>query len=132
MTPVSGSTSTIAACAPLEYVDCGTDTNADDSRPGSMPAGSANPGRGDAAIVAISPSVSPRPGAPRTPTRPSSSTRSSGAASSCDAATVSAFVLTSSAAFIADVPARTATRLANVPTPNGMPAVSPGTTLTWS
>ena len=71
-------------------------------------------------------------GAPLTNTRPSSISMSSGAASSSAAAARTSFVRTSRHASTIELPAVTALRLANVPTPNGTAAVSPPMTVTQS
>ena len=71
-------------------------------------------------------------GAPRTNTRPSSISRSSGAASSSAPAAARTFARTWPAASAIELPAVTPLRLANVPMPNGTPAVSPPVTVTQS
>ena len=71
-------------------------------------------------------------GAPRTQAMPSLISMSSAAASSNAAAAALSFSCTLSAAMWIELPALTALRLAKVPTPKGIAAVSPPTTVTHS
>ena len=71
-------------------------------------------------------------GAPRTDTAPSLTSMSAGAASRSAAAASAILSLTLPAATWIELPAFTALREANVPTPKGMAAVSPPITVTQS
>ena len=74
----------------------------------------------------------PEPGAPRTEATPSTISTSAGAASSSAAAASASLSRTLPAATWMELPALTALRLAKVPMPKGMAAVSPPTTVTQS
>ncbi len=78
------------------------------------------------------PSGTAEVGAPRTDAVPSAISTSPGAASKSAAAAATSLSLTRPAATWIELPAFTALRLAKVPMPNGMAAVSPPITVTHS